>query len=126
MVEVMAAMVLATVVMAASISFLSFEKWTSDALTRRMTAISLAKNRLEYLKRVPFSEMSYYAENDVRINAEGVPDETGRYLRSVVVGAESFATRPVDITVCSPGQLGRPDVLVPLSTIIRDPETLEN
>jgi hypothetical protein len=49
------------------------------------TAYSIAKNHIETLKALPFSDAASAAESDVRVNSLGVPDDSGAFSRTSVV-----------------------------------------
>src|SRR5262245_24469645 len=55
---------------------------TSDAA---YTAYNLAKNHLETLKAMPFSNLSSGTETDTLVNSSGVPDSNGTYSRTTAV-----------------------------------------
>lgn len=118
--ETLFAISVLVVVMAAVVSFLSFEVWQSDAITERMIANALAKNRIEELKSAQFAELPLFAEDSTRLNDAGAPDPAGTFTRTTTIAAERFRTRVVTVTVNTTGKLNRPGMHVTATTIVRD------
>ena len=63
--------------------------WQAGTSSRRAdnayTAYNLAKNRLEGLKSVSFSDLSSAAESTIVVNKDGVADASGTFTRSTTV-----------------------------------------
>ncbi len=64
------------------------------------TAYGIAKNRIETLKSLPFTDAPNAAESNIPVNSLGVPDNFGSFSRTTTVAANySGDTNLVSITV---------------------------
>jgi type II secretory pathway pseudopilin PulG len=120
LVETVCAVSVLVVVMAAVVGFLSFQVWQSDAITERMIANALAKNRIEELKSAQYADLLMFAEEETRLNDGGAPDPNGTFTRTTVIEGERYRTRVLTVTVTTRGKLNRPGMHVTATTIVRD------
>jgi Tfp pilus assembly protein PilV len=85
LIEVMGSVLVFTIGIAALMAVY----WQAGTSSRRAdnayTAYNLAKNRLEALKSVSFSDLPSAIENSIALNKDGVADVTGSFVRSTVV-----------------------------------------
>ncbi len=63
---------------------LSHRKIT-DMARAHYTAINIAKNRMELVRTFDFGQVGNFLENNVVVNASGMPDAVGNYRRSTTV-----------------------------------------
>ncbi len=120
LVEVVVVFLLVGIAFAAASRLLSFNMWLADHAQSRTVALSVAKNRLEDLRTVTFSTLCSYAEEQVQVNAHGIPDVDGLYLRTTQFESPDGPTQQVTVTVSAGGKLGRPGVSVSLTTSLLD------
>ena len=57
----------------------------ADMARAHYTAINIAKNRMELVRTFDFGQVDNFLENNVVVNASGIPDTVGNYRRSTTV-----------------------------------------
>lgn len=125
-VEVLCVFACVGIIFAAASELLVFSMWMQDHMDARLTATDLAKNRLERLRSLDYSELSEMREFYVRVNAEGTPDAKGGYYRTTIIGPDDSSSRYVWVLMKTPGKLGKQGVYLWLGTIIMDTGVLAN
>ena len=60
---------------------------TSDRARSHYTAINIAKSRLERMKTFEFDQLAYFAESNVRVDANGSADTDGLFRRTTSLSA---------------------------------------
>jgi prepilin-type N-terminal cleavage/methylation domain-containing protein len=90
LVEVLVAMVMVGIVVAAVIATFQVGAIISRNLDLIYTGTYLAERRIELLKRFSFESLDVYGENYVRIGGDGNIAADGKYLRSTEI------TKPYD------------------------------
>ncbi len=122
LVEVMIAFGVSGLVLASALTLFSIFLYSDDMVTKRNTALSIARSQLDYLRTVPYISLATAAEDSVRVNGEGALDETGLFLRSTTIGNSTDSTpcKSITVTAVCPRILRRPTVTVTLSTIVVD------
>ncbi len=63
------------------------------------TAINIAKNRMELVRTFDFGQVDDFLENNVIVNASGVPSTEGNYRRSTEVSTVSGNLLELVVTV---------------------------
>ena len=124
LVEAMIAVAITSIGLAAASALVSFNLRAAYFVNSRMVAITIARNRIELLRTVPFVDLPLYREGQIRINNDGFPDPNGRFLRSTNIGSLVDATRSAGVTVTSTGISQSQNVNMALSTIIMDTSML--
>ena len=119
-VEILCVFACVGIIFAAVSELLVFSLWMQDHMDGRVTATDLAKNRLERLRALDYSELGDMREFHVQVNAEGTPDAEGGYYRTTIVGPDDASSRYVWVLVKTPGKLGRQGVYIWLATVIMD------
>lgn len=121
LVEVVLSGVITAGGLAAAVSLVSFNLWTANFAEMRMLASEIAKNRLEQVRLLGFSDLPKLAESSVQVNAQGLPDASGQYHRTTtLVGPDANSCYWVTVTVMAPGGQGRPPAVVNMSTMVLD------
>jgi len=124
LVEAMFAVAVASIGLAAASSLVSFNLKASYYVNARMTAVAIARNRIELIRTAAFADLPLYQENQVQVNYYGFPDPAGRYYRSSSIGTLVNSTRQIDITVTSTGVFQGQNISIPLTTIVMDKSLL--
>jgi len=107
--------------LAAAVALVSFNLWTANFSEVRMLASEIAKNRLEQVRLLGFSDLPKLAESSVRVNAQGLPDAAGQYLRTTnLEGPDANSCYWVTVTVTAPSGRGHPPAVVSMSTMVLD------
>lgn len=57
----------------------------TDEARERYQAVTLAKNRLERIRVLPYDQFDLLQESSVRVNHAGAPTRSGRFLRTTEV-----------------------------------------
>jgi len=120
LVEAMFAIAITSIGLAAASSLVSFNLKAAYYINARMAAVTIARNRMELIRTVPFADLPLYQENRTRVNASGFPDPAGRFYRTSTIGSLADSTRQVGVSVFSPGVFRGQDIVIPLSTIVMD------
>jgi prepilin-type N-terminal cleavage/methylation domain-containing protein len=118
--EVVIAMMLTGIFMAAAVSLLVFNLKAAYFLNSRMTATVIAKSRLEALRTVPYAKLADAKEDQVPVDGSGIPYENGRYRRTTAIGAPFFSSCVVTVTVWTPGAVNQPPTQITLTSILMD------
>jgi len=71
----------------------------SDMARSHYTAINIAKNRLELVRTFDFGQVDHFLEDDVVVDASGVPSTEGNYRRSTEVSTISSNLLELTVTV---------------------------
>lgn len=87
LIEVMGSILVFMICAVSLLGVFTASKKISKQSSCAYNAYNLAKQRVELLKTVSFSTVANAGENDVRLNADGTPDEEGDYSRTTVVAA---------------------------------------
>jgi len=86
LIEVLIAMTLLAIFIAAIISSVVYIRGSSDHVDRSHTLSNLAMSRIEYLQEVDFDRLPVEGpEIEVRINLNGEKSSTGSYIRTTEV-----------------------------------------
>ncbi len=118
--EVLAAFMLTGVTLSATMAFLDQGLWGFTYATRRSTACDIAKNRIEQLRALPYIDLSLMAEEDLPVNADGIPDADGLYRRTTEIGLDLYGSRTATVTISSTWKYDRPEVDVTVATVLVD------
>lgn len=107
--------------LAAAVALVIFNLWAANFAEMRMLASEIAKNRLEQVRLLGFSDLPKLAENSVQVNGQGLPDTNGQYLRTTLLeGPDGNSCFWVTVTVTAPSSQGRPPAVVSMSTMVLD------
>ena len=121
LVEVVVAGVITAGGLAAAITLVSFNLWTANFAEVRMLASEIAKNRLEQVRLLGFSDLPKLTESSVQVNGQGLPDANGQYHRTTTLaGPDANSCYWVTVTVTAPSGQGRPPAVVSMSTMVLD------
>jgi len=71
----------------------------ADMARAHYTAINIAKNRLELVRTFDYGQVDDFLENNVVVDASGVPDAVGNYRRSTTVSNVSSNLLELTVTV---------------------------
>ena len=85
LVETMAAIAIFAIVLTGILNLAVGSMNTGKRAEFAYTAYSLAKNRLETLRSMPYSTLANAAESSVYVDENGVSDPGGAYIRSTAV-----------------------------------------
>lgn len=97
--EVMVALlVLGTFISGACRLALTAKEW-SDQARLHYQAINIGKNRLERLKVMEFDQIDLATEQEVRVNASGLPDSSGWFQRTTTVSLVTNDLKEVHVKV---------------------------
>lgn len=69
-------------------------------------AVMIARNRIQQAWTLNFDDISMLAETETRVDEEGNPSSTGRYLRTTVVSNTSNYAKHIRVTVWYPKPAG--------------------
>lgn len=72
---------------------------SSDRARDHYVAVNLAKNRLERAKSFGFSQLSMFAENQIRVNNMGVQTPNGEYRRTTLITNVNPTLTEIRVTV---------------------------
>ena len=97
MVEAVVALTIFAVFATGGCKLLMSHRRVMDMARSHYTAINLAKNRMELVRRFDFDQVSNFIENNVIVDASGVPAATGNYRRSTAIS--TLSANLVEITV---------------------------
>ena len=107
--------------LAAAVALVSFNLWTANFAEVRMLASEIAKNRLEQVRLLGFSDLPKLTESSVQVNGQGLPDANGQYHRTTTLaGPDANSCFWVTVTVTAPSGQGRPPAVVSMSTMVLD------
>lgn len=121
LVEVVVSGVITAGGLAAAVALVTFNLWAANFSEMRMLASEIAKNRLEQVRLLGFSDLPKLAENSVRVNGQGLPDASGQYLRTTTLeGPDDNSCYWVTVTVTAQSGQGRPPAVVSMSTMVLD------
>jgi len=118
--EVLAALILTGVTLAATMAFLDQGLWGFSYARRRSTACDLAKNRIEQLRSLPFIDVPLMTEQELPVNEAGVPEQGGAYRRTTEIGVDISGSRTATVTVSSNWKYDRPELDVTVATVVVD------
>lgn len=85
LVEMLVAVFLLAFVMAGVYRTLHTAMRLRTTAHRHYLSVIVANNRIERAKTVGFLELPFLAENEVRVDEQGTPDQEGQFLRSTQV-----------------------------------------
>ncbi len=119
-VEALLAAVILGLAATAFISLMTFSTEISDLMDRRQTCMQLAVRRTEEIRNRPFSEVDFFVEDTVRINALGVHDANGEYLRTTTLSNRDDVSCHVAVLVASRGGMLRKPTHYELWTVVID------
>jgi len=125
LVEVLVVFMLSGVAITAAVGLMASSMWGSNYMEHRLNASAIAQSRLENLRTVPFAELADMAEDAERVNAQGMTDANGLYARTTTVGADYKSTRLITVSVSSGWKYDVADLQVQMSTIVMDPDILD-
>lgn len=127
LVELIVALSLMSLVLAASAALYSFYCWAEFFVDSRQASVYIARNRIEELRKLSYSTLSYTAETDTRLDKLGNPVSTGLYYRTTLIQSNpALSTSTVSVTVRVPGRMGHADQIISLSSIILDRSQVVN
>lgn len=121
LVEVVVSGVITAGGLAAAVALVSFNLWTANFAEVRMLASEIAKNRLEQVRLLGFSDLPKLAESSIRVTGQGLPDASGQYLRTTTLaGPDGNSCYWVTVIVTAPSGQGHPPAVVSMSTMVLD------
>lgn len=107
--------------LAAAVALVTFNLWTANFAEMRMLASEIAKNRLEQVRLLGFSDLPKLAEEGIPVNGQGLPDTSGQYRRTTTLtGPDTNSCYWVTVTVTAPSGQGHPPAVVSMSTMVLD------
>ncbi|MFA5204498.1 MAG: hypothetical protein WC708_08870 [Lentisphaeria bacterium] len=107
--------------LASAVTLISFNLWVVHFAEVRMASMQIAKNRLEQVRLLGFSDLPTLAETNVKVNAQGLPAANGLYTRTTVLtGPDDQECYQVTVTVTAATGHGRPPVTVSMDTLVLD------
>lgn len=126
--EAVAASVVAGIVLASGMGVLSFYLWNDKMLDDRLSAMSIAQNRIGYLRSIAYDDLALTGEAATKVNSSGVPSADGAFLRSTTVtaGDASNTYSAISVSVQISGRLGRPSQTVQMQTIMMNRSLINN
>jgi len=123
-IEAVVAIFVMGLVAAALISLMTFSSEISGLMDRRQVCLQLAVRRTEEIRNRPFTEVGFFAEDNVRINRDGQADVDGEYWRTTVVSNQTAMSCHVSVTVASQGGFLHKPTSYQLSTAVIDYEQI--
>lgn len=86
LVEVLMSIVIFSVLVVSVLSMVIVISGVSKRADYEYTATTIARSRIERLNQMDFALLASANETDTRVNAQGVSDPNGLYLRTTTVG----------------------------------------
>ena len=121
LVEVVLSGVITAGGLAAAVSLVSFNLWAANFAEMRMLASEIAKNRLEQVRLLGFSDLPKLAEPNLPFDSHGLSDANGKYLRTTTLeGPDANSCYWVTVTVTAQSGQGHPPAVVSMSTMVLD------
>ena len=121
LVELMIAVLIFAIGLTGVISVNIKSRYISAHSNSLYTAYNIAKNHIETIRSLSFTDVAFANETDVAINGDGVPDEDGVYRRTTLVSpaySGNAALAKVSVSVVYIAQGKRLPVPVELTTVV--------
>jgi len=118
LIEVMIAFLITGATVAAAMGLLKTAIWSASFFSHRTAAANIANSRVERLRTMPYVDLETMEEDATPVNAEGILDADGDFVRTTVVGSEYYKTRTVTITVGGWWKMDTPRVIVSITSIV--------
>lgn len=133
----MVAFVIVGIVLTSAVALYSVNVYTNDMVTRRNTALTIARSQIDYLRTLDYSSLPNAIETATNVNPDGEtvpvhPDaatlKAGVYLRTteITAGNAGDTYKNVRVTVVCPAKARRPAVTITLSTSIMNRSLVTN
>jgi type II secretory pathway pseudopilin PulG len=98
-IETVVALVIFALFTTGACKLLMSHRRVTDMARDHYTAINIAKNRLELVRTFHFGQVDKFLEDDVIVDASGVPDMLGNYRRTTAVSNVSSNLLELTVTV---------------------------
>lgn len=99
MVETVISVAIFATFMTAASKIIVMNRQLTDMARAHYTAANIAKNRMELVRTFGFDQVDNFLEDNVRIDASGQPDLTGKYRRSTTIAPQKGNLIELTITV---------------------------
>ena len=98
-VETLVALAILAVFSTGACKLLLSHRKISDMARAHYTAINIAKNRLELVRRFDFGQVDDFIEDKVLVDASGIPTTEGNYRRTTEISNVSSNLLELTVTV---------------------------